>query len=486
MLKQIRWRLAFSYTLVTTITLLIVEAGILAVLFVFLGSDLLPRRLVYEMQENIAPQVAEYLDSTPPRVVELRRWLGTLFQPSLSLAAGARGLSVRSAPLGGNGQLLVLDTQYSIIAAVPAVSEESSYLGGIPDLFPLFQRVLAGEENPANLYSRQTEGLLLAVVPIRGQDGEILGVLAAVFDFPTNFRLFALTLLRIAGGSLLLLIGPVAIVGTLAGFLISRPLSRRLQRLVQVAGLWKQGDLSARVGTEGKAKDELGQLALTLDQMATRLEKLLAVERQMAAVEERNRIARDLHDMVKQRLFAINMHVAALQSLAEQGNWEAVRQCASEVMSLAQQAQEEVTQALHNLRPIGLTRGFEESVREHLDEWSRQVGIPVTFRSVGGLLNLPLPTDEALLKILREALTNVARHSGATRVDVVLEQEEDRIGLTIADDGKGFVPVHAAGKGLGLLSMEERAREFGGSLTIESAPQQGTRLVVQIPLEDKK
>jgi len=485
MLKQIRWRLAFSYTLVTIITLLVVEAGILTMLFVFVGSDLLPRRLVYEMEEGIAPRIAECLDSTPPRLVELHQWLETFSQPSLSLVATEQGLNVESAPLGRSGRLLVLDAQYRIMAAAPAVSVEgSSYLAGIPNLSPLFQRALAGEEKPADLYSRQTGGMLLAAVPIRGKDGEILGVLAAVFDFPTNFRLFALTFLRMTGESLLFLLAPVAVVGTLAGFLISRPFSRKLQCLVQVAGLWKQGNLSARI--EGRAKDELGQLASTLDQMAARLQELLVVERQLATAEERNRIARDLHDMLKQQLFAINMQVAVLQSLAEQENWEAVRRCASEVMLLVQQTQGEVTQVLHNLRPIGPACGFEESVQEHLDEWSRQSGIPVAFRSVGGLLDLPLPVEEALLKILREALTNVARHSRATRVDVVLEQENNRIGLAIADDGSGFVPTRVAGKGLGLLSMEERARELGGSLTIESIPRQGTRLVVQIPLDGEK
>lgn len=485
MLKQIRWRLALGYTLVTIITLSVVEAGILATLFVFVGSDLLPRRLVYEMQKNIAPQVAEYLDCTPPRLVELHRWLGAFSQPSLGLAAGTQGLSLTSAPLGGNGRILVLDTQYRIIAAVPATSEEPD-LTSIPDLFPLFQRALAGEENPTSLYSRQTEGLLLAAVPIRGKDGKVLGVLAAMFSFPTNVRIFALTLLKTLGGSLLLLIGPVALVGTLAGFLVSRPLSHRLLRLVRVASLWEQGDLSARVGTEGRTKDELGKLASTLDQMAARLEKLLVVEREMATMEERSRIARDLHDMVKQQLFAINMHVAALQSLVEQENREAIRQRVSEVMSLVQQAQEELTQVLHNLRPLRLARGFVESIREHLNEWSQQSGISVDFRDAGGLLNPPLSVEEALLKILREALTNVARHSQATHVDVALAQEHNCISLTIVDNGRGFVPARVEGKGLGLLSMEERARGLGGSLTVESKPYRGTRLVVQIPLEGER
>ncbi len=482
MLRQIRWKLAFSYTLVTILTLLVVEAGILAAAFVFLGSDLLPRRLAETMVEDLAPEAAPYLKTTPPRVVELQQWLQTFTRPSYSLASGEQGLYIQTAPLGGNGRLLVLDLHYQILAAVPAVpGEESLYLASIPGLSPLLQKAMAGEEDPTRLYSRQPEGMLLVAAPVREENGEILGALVLVSNFPVNFRIFAWTLLKAAAQSFLLLIGPVATVGTLAGLLVSRPISRRLQHLVQIASLWGRGKLSVRIGDNNE--DELGQLAQSLDHMAARLQELLAAEKQWAIVEERNRVARDLHDTLKQRLFAIRMEVAAIQALAERGDSETVQQHVAQVESLVQQAQEEVMQAIHNLRLAGPERDIEHEIREHLSEWSQRSGIPFFFRSAGGLL-VSSPIGETLNKILQEALTNVARHSGATRVEVTLEQENGQVRLTIADDGRGFVPEEVRGKGLGLLSMQERAQQWGGSLTIESAPSQGTRLIIQIPFEE--
>jgi len=482
MLKQIRWKLAFSYTLVTILTLLVVEAGVLAAVFAFLGSDLFPRSLAYAMMEDLAPEAAQYLETTPPRGVELQQWLQTFTRPSYSLASGEQGLYIQTAPLGGNGRLLVLDPHYRILAAVPPVpEEESSYIASIPGLFPLLQKAMAGEEDPARLYSRQPEGMLLVAAPIRDENGEILGALVLVSDLPVNFRIFAWTLLKAAAQSFLLLIGPVAVVGTLAGLLVSRPISRRLQHLVQIASLWGQGRLSVRIGD--REEDELGQLAQNLDRMAARLQELLAAEKQWAVVEERNRVARDLHDTLKQRLFAIRMEVAAIQALAERGDGETVRQHIAQVDSLVQQAQEEVTQAIHNLRLAGLERDIEHVIREHLSEWSQRSGISFSFRSTDGLPDSPR-IGEMLIKILQEALTNVARHSGATGVEVTLEQENGQVRLTIADDGRGFVPEEVRGKGLGLLSMQERAQQLGGSLTIESAPSQGTRLIIRIPCEE--
>ncbi len=474
-----RWRLALSYMLVAILTVIILEIIALALLFGFLRSNLLPQLVAHALQESAA-EVAPYLDTNPPSVEALRRWATTFAQPNLSLQIGERGLHLSTFPIGGEGYLLVLDSQYQVLVSVPDTIPESDVLSpkDFPDLSPLLQQTLAGTRKP--MYIRRPDGILLATAPIIGRNSHVLGVIIAVFHFPVNFRLFLTTVGQIAGKTLLLLIGPVSIISLLTGIIVSRPLSCRFQRIAQIASQWRQGDLEARI--RDPYKDELGQLASRLDQMATQLQELLNVEREQVLREERRRMARDLHDTLKQRLFAIHMQVAALRALIGSGK-AIVPEVLDRIAEEVQQAQGEITQAIHNLWPPESEKGVVEMIQTALDSWSHWSGVEVTFHPPCSMWE-PTPQVRAgLRRILQEALANVARHSGATHVDVALEYDVGQVRLVVADNGKGFIPARAKRRGLGLTSMEEYAHAIGGSLSLESAPHKGTTVVVQIPIE---
>lgn len=209
------------------------------------------------------------------------------------------------------------------------------------------------------------------------------------------------------------------------------------------------------------------------------LEELRSAQRQLhnlAVAEERTRLARDLHDSVKQQVFATTMQLGAARVLIEHDP-EAARTHVVEAEQLAQQAGTELSLLIHELRPVALgDKGLAAALQAYTRDWSRQTGIHVTTHAEGSH-SLPPPAEHALLRVAQEALANVARHSHATTVTVDLTYAADAVTLAIADNGRGF-DVHAIQKGVGLDSMRERIEELGGRMQVDSQLGTGTRIVV--------
>jgi NarL family two-component system sensor histidine kinase LiaS len=196
----------------------------------------------------------------------------------------------------------------------------------------------------------------------------------------------------------------------------------------------------------------------------------------LAVVEERNRLARELHDSVKQQVFAISMQLgAAKTSLSESDKAYA---SVTQAERLAQQAGAELTTLIHELRPPGLERkNLSAALKEHILDWSRQNEVEVEAKVEEGL-SASETVEQALFRVAQEALSNVARHSRAGKVSVMLAGEDDEIVLTVEDNGAGFDPDHAA-KGVGLDSMRERLTAVGGWLDVTSQKKKGTRVVAR-------
>lgn len=214
----------------------------------------------------------------------------------------------------------------------------------------------------------------------------------------------------------------------------------------------------------------------------------------LAVTQERNRLSRDLHDSVKQRVFAMIMQLGTAQALLdgepgrEQSEHETVRRAREAIDHaelLARQAGSELNLVIQELRPAALEdRGLRDALRDYTQDWSRQNGIPARVAVSGDLPELPdLPerpdVEHALFRIAQEALANVARHSRATSVRLELQAEGRAVALSITDDGIGFDPRRAAG-GVGLASMRERAEALGGELVMDSAPGRGATITVRI------
>jgi len=198
---------------------------------------------------------------------------------------------------------------------------------------------------------------------------------------------------------------------------------------------------------------------------------------QLAVVEERNRLARELHDSVKQQVFAISMQLSAARNSLSVAD----RAFASvtEAERLAQQAGAELTTLIHELRPPTLERKtLSAALQELLGEWSRQNGIEVDSH-IEESLTLTLPAEQALFRVAQESLANVARHSKASRVAVTLANESDEVKLTIEDNGRGF-DVERVARGVGLDSMRERLETVGGKLEISSPKTNGVRMIAAV------
>jgi NarL family two-component system sensor histidine kinase LiaS len=198
-------------------------------------------------------------------------------------------------------------------------------------------------------------------------------------------------------------------------------------------------------------------------------------------LDERNRLARDLHDSVKQQAFATTMTLGTAKSLQQrdpQGAWQKV----DEAIGLSTQVQQELDGLIYQLRPVVLDgAGLGAALHGYVQRWSGQTRIEARVDARGEGV-LPAQVEETLFRLTQEALANVSRHSGASRVAVKLISTRHIAILEVADDGRGFDPASVAGKGMGLATMCERIEAVDGTLNIDSAPGQGTRVLARCRL----
>jgi signal transduction histidine kinase len=203
---------------------------------------------------------------------------------------------------------------------------------------------------------------------------------------------------------------------------------------------------------------------------------------------ERRRLAAELHDIVGQDLAAANTELAWLRGQLPAGAPPALGAKLANVSALVKRSVEAMRGVMVQLHPSGLEEiGLAGALRRHATAFESRTGIPVTVVA-DETLSRPSPViADALLRIYLEALSNVARHAGASKVDATLERRGERIVLSVADDGRGFDaarPVPRDDKsGWGLMIMQERARSAGAELRVDSAPGTGTRIEVALSKE---
>jgi two-component system sensor histidine kinase UhpB len=232
----------------------------------------------------------------------------------------------------------------------------------------------------------------------------------------------------------------------------------------------------------GAAAQEVDRLAASFRRLLARVE---AEQRRSgrlvlkAQEEERRRLARDLHDEVNQALTAILLRLQALSQAAPPDLSDEL----GEVKKLVNQAMSELLQLARQLRPTALDdHGLLPALATHVRRFAAQTGIEADLRTAGETSSLAPDQEIAIYRVAQEALANVARHAGASRVEVDLDADAAGLELRVRDDGRGF---DAGGSnpsgGLGLDGMAERARLVGGELTIDSRPGAGTELVMRVP-----
>ncbi|MET8287602.1 GAF domain-containing sensor histidine kinase [Streptomyces sp. NPDC048448] len=210
--------------------------------------------------------------------------------------------------------------------------------------------------------------------------------------------------------------------------------------------------------------------------------RLYERSRELTIAEERSRLAHELHDAVSQKLFSLRLTAQAAAALVDRDPARAKGEL-HQVAALAAEATEELRAAVIELRPAALDEdGLVATLRTQIQVLDRAHSAHVTFTG-RGVRALPAAQEEAMLRVAQEALHNALRHSGAARVDVLLEKRGPGAVLRVTDDGDGFDPtaIRTAGRHLGLVSMRDRSSGVGGTLTVESAPGKGTTIEMEVP-----
>jgi signal transduction histidine kinase len=218
-------------------------------------------------------------------------------------------------------------------------------------------------------------------------------------------------------------------------------------------------------------------------------ERMAILRQQLAQVtatqeEERQRIARELHDGMGPALASLNLRLRTARKLLERDDHPAAKEI-EELAELVQANIQDIRRLIHDLRPAALDElGLVPALREYVARCQQEHNLVIKFTADEGE-RLSTPVETALFRIVQEALNNVVKHAQAHRVEVALMWDEAHVTLRIADDGRGFGPQAArSGTHLGLWSIQERARQLGGQCEIESALGQGTELEVMIPTGD--
>ncbi len=227
----------------------------------------------------------------------------------------------------------------------------------------------------------------------------------------------------------------------------------------------------------GQAAVSLGTTMLCIDRA-----QRLAVE------EERNRIARDIHDTVAQSLFGMVFTLDACVTMLPE-NAEAVRQELIELHELASGVRQEVRSSIFDLWPSELNFDrFKNDLRSYVSHCCRPRPFHVEFRTIGDFEQLRPAIRRNLYRVAQEALGNAARHSGAESAQLSMEISPERVLLRVEDDGQGFDPERVLARDhdhdrFGLHGIQERVRALHGHFEVDSRPRQGTRLTVNVPLQ---
>jgi signal transduction histidine kinase len=233
------------------------------------------------------------------------------------------------------------------------------------------------------------------------------------------------------------------------------------------------------------------QAAIAVDYAA-----LLRRERDSARREERQRLARDLHDSIVQHVFSISMQAKSMEVLGQRGDSvpaEAVQRIADEVGLLSRTALADLRAMVHELRPSTAAElgGVEEAVRALADSTANRTGLRVRLAVSGAQRRVKGELAEDIYRIVAEAIHNVVKHAQASTVLIRLTERADRFTVTVADDGAGIGPAVArragapgAGAGYGLTTMRERAQRWGGTVSVRPRRGAGTIVRLVVPLTE--
>jgi two-component system, NarL family, sensor histidine kinase LiaS len=490
--RKLRWKLTFNYTIVTVSAFLVVVLILGGILLprIFVQTNIVdPEGLLRILQKSNGPLLRHILSQSPVDIELINILLQGSDDPITSfdfLRIGALRFTVRTM---ATFRFLVIGTDGILLGKTENGFPANFVIGQPFDLKQVqgleapFNAALANEKDLSRLYTvyEPNKRFVLAIPVIKttsGGENQVVGVVVVFIDNVPTQADVPLHILDVAATSLLIFLLGIGIMGTLFGAIFAHGLSARFRRLSTTTDAWSEGDFSKFI--EDTTGDEISQFAQRLNKMAKQLQNLLHRRQEMAVSEERNRLARDLHDSAKQMALAASYQLGTALTLFERDPQTAKKHL-MEADSLVDSVRNELTNLVHELRIQALDgQDFSEILKEYTFDWSQRSGIESTVM-IEENDETPLETRETLFRIAQEALANVARHSSAKSVEISLEYEGKTVTMRIKDDGHGF-DARVKHTGLGLSSMRERAEASGGSFTISSEPDQGTQIIVTLPI----
>ncbi|MFW6097378.1 MAG: histidine kinase [Chloroflexota bacterium] len=487
----LRGKLTLTYTVVTVSALVVIEIlGIAVVLLLTYSVGTPEQEYFRDVIYVLYPRAAPYLETDPPDVGGLQNWLDSTYEAGYASAAPTGWSDSAAAPIADNSPFYVLSSDGTVLAAAPQSAAVEIGEPYTPPNVEGSERMLdfarQGLMATSNLYAPAPDGTYYVVVPVMNPDRtETLGIMTLYVEPPPPWLLTIgpqiLTAVLVTALVLTIAIVPF---GALFGFIMSRGLTGRLKSLSKAADAWSQGNFAVMPRAQGR--DELGDLQDRLINMANQLQSLLQTQQELVAMEERNRLARELHDTVKQQIFAAVMQLRAAKNLANEGPdapHKAISQRLDAVEELLKASQHDLATIINEMRPAALEgRSLVAALRSHLETWSQHTGIKARMQ-VEGQRSLPTNVERALYRVVQEALANTARHSRATRASLKLRYTQDYVTLALADDGVGFDTTQPETVGFGLQSIRQRISELGGTLSITSKPGKGATLWAEVPLQ---
>ncbi len=471
-MSSLQTRLTLTYTLVTVAALLALEILLLGGLMgVAITTQFDEFFFLTDMETELALQASDYLQRHD--LAGLQKWTTETYA---SKNASEFYVFAPYHPF------VIFDLDGMVVAQAPFKREAIGQTYSPPDeIDPVWftNRAIKGEFDLYDQYQPLVDGSWYFLAPVQTDVDEdvwgtmVLNVIPAP-RVPTYLSLFG----SIVGLTAVVLLIGVTPFGALFGYMMARNMVRRLTNLETVAEAYSQGDFM--VEPQDDSQDEIGRLGVQFKQMAQQIETLLQSRQELAALKERNWLARELHDTVKQQIFATLMQVRAAKNLAQQGiDAETVLGHLETAENLLKQSQQDLKGVIEELRPAQLAdHDLPAALHQFTKSWSAQNNITVDL-AVQGEHPLSLTVEQTLYRVVQEAFANIARHSAASHVDVLLHYTPQSVSLSIIDNGQGFDP-QTVQHGFGLSTMRQRVTEANGQLTVTSTHGQGAEVIAKI------
>lgn len=441
----------------------------ISILFVFIGiliyfplSIFLPQKLIYQVIKRDV-EIAKFLSSEAKNFILLndRIALSILLQDNVDKLEDVQ-------------YLFVNDSDGNIIS--------HTFSKGFPKGLLSF--------NPPAQYSHSvksflTNGRKLYDIAIPISKGE-LGALHLGVSLESGKKdIAAITKINYyIAGVILAGMGVGIFIFLIIGFLFSS----RIIKLKNFASKIGRGDLESKIDI--KSKDEIGALAFTFNEMVSSLKEKIREIKRLNSVEERNRIAIDLHDGCTQDLANIIKRLELCEKLFKLDPSKALE----ELRTLRENTKEvlnKTRQVIFDLKsPQYPDFNFLNNLADYIKSYEMESSIKVSS-DISDSINILPEESKTIFYIIREALINVRKHSQARNAEVSLSNNNMNLKISIVDDGKGFdvdktlLNAPACGK-WGIIGMRQRAGSLGGTFSVESGPQQGTRISINIPLAGQR